>query len=104
MFTRSCAFVLLLWAVCSFANVEKIIFLGPESIATPTQHPNLDDLHLDRISPEHSSLRTRLAAEFPDDNAPMGKASWALVEGLGPGRRYEIRICWVATVGPSQSV
>jgi len=90
--------VLILWAVCAFANVEKVVFLGPESVATPTQHPNLDDLRLDRISPVNWSLRTQLSAEFPDDNFTKGKASWVLLEGLEPGRRYEVRICWAATV------
>ncbi|KAI9872068.1 MAG: hypothetical protein M1830_002101 [Pleopsidium flavum] len=94
---RFYTFVLIVWASCSFANVEKVIFLGPESISIPTQHPNLDDLGLDRISPVHWSLRTQMNAEFPDDKNTKGKASWFLLEGLETGHRYEIRICWAAT-------
>ncbi len=90
--------VLIFWAAAVSANVEKVIFRAPASIAVPTTHPNLDDLFLDRISPVHLSLRTQLAAEFPQDNSPKGKVSWFLLDGLEPGRRYETRICWAATV------
>ncbi|MCJ1363892.1 hypothetical protein MMC16_003001 [Acarospora aff. strigata] len=97
MFIRFCTALLIFWVTYSLANVEKVIFLGPESIAIPTGHPNLDDLSLDRISPVQSSLRTQLAAEFPHENSPKGRVSWFLLEGLEPGRRYETRVCWAAT-------
>lgn len=98
MFERILTAFLLSWLVCVSANVEKVIFLAPASITIPTAHPNLDDLRLDRISPVHSSLRTQLAAAFPRDDSPKGKVSWFLLDGLEPGRRYETRICWAATV------
>ncbi|KAI9716920.1 MAG: hypothetical protein M1812_005069 [Candelaria pacifica] len=79
------------------ANVEKIIFKGPESILIPLEHPNLDDLRIDRISPLHWSLRTQLSAEFPNDEAKKGKESWFLLDKLKHGQRYEVRVCWLAT-------
>ena len=90
--------VLVFWVACVAANVEKVIFLAPTHIAIPTPHPNLNDLRLDSISPVRSSLRTQLAAQFPQDKAPRGRVSWFLLDGLEPGRRYETRICWAATV------
>jgi hypothetical protein len=80
------------------ANVEKTIFLGPPAIAVPKQHPNLDDLCLIPLSPLHSTFRTRLNASFPTTDTPKGEETWILVDGLTPGARYEVRICWLATV------
>lgn len=35
----------------------------------------------------------------PDASAGgKGTESWFLLEGLVPGQRYEVRVCWVATV------
>ncbi len=98
MLLRTYTSVLIFWITCSLANVEKVIFLAPSRIAIPTEHPNLDDLRLDRISPVHSSLRTQVVADFPHTSYPKGNVSWFLIDGLEPGRRYEVRICWVATV------
>jgi hypothetical protein len=81
-----------------FANVEKTIFLGPPAIGVPNQHPNLDDLCLIPLSPRHSTARTRLNASFPTADAPKGEETWILLDGLTPGARYEVRICWLATV------
>lgn len=104
------------------ANVEKTIFLGPPppplspslSSSTNPFNPDLSDLGLDRLSPPTPILRTKLNASFPDTNtdadasaSPGGKGteSWFLLEGLIPGQRYEVRVCWAATVcfipGPS---
>ena len=81
-----------------FANVEKIIFLGPPALSIPPQHPNLDDLSLISLSPAHPSARTRLNATFPTENSPKGTETWILLEDLTPGVRYEVRVCWLATV------
>lgn len=99
------------------ANVEKTIFLGPPppplspslSSSTNPFNPDLSDLGLDRLSPPTPILRTKLNASFPDtepdaDASTEGKSkgkgteSWFLLEGLVPGQRYEVRVCWVATV------
>jgi len=86
-----------LWTVK--ANVEKTIFLGPSPVALPNAHPGLDDLRLDVLDPARSLiLATQLAVQFPTAPAPRGLESWYLLRGLEDGRRYEVRICWPATV------
>ena len=81
------------------ANTEKLIFLGPSAITIPNVHPGLDDLRLDTLSPTgQHTLETQLSVKFPTEAEPRGVQSWYLIEGLQEGRRYELRICWVATV------
>ena len=80
------------------ANTEKTIFLGPATVNVPHQHPTLEALHLDVLTPDNWSLRTQLAADFPTEKAPNGKTSWFLLDNLTPGQRYEVRVCWPATV------
>ena len=79
-------------------NVEKTIFLGPEPIRVSQQRPNLQDLYLDTLSPSTSTLRLKLPAVFPKPNAVRGEASWFLLDGLRQHQRYEVRLCWAATV------
>ncbi|KAH0537035.1 hypothetical protein FGG08_006133 [Glutinoglossum americanum] len=88
---------LLLWAGSSYANVEKVIFLGPSAIPIPPEHPNFDDLYLASLSPQRPYLRTELRASFPSDEADKGEVTWLLLENLRAGQRYELRICWAAT-------
>ncbi|KAL3427568.1 hypothetical protein PVAG01_01077 [Phlyctema vagabunda] len=89
--------LLLLQAGHSIANTEKVIFLGPASLEIPVEHPTLDDLQLDILSPQRWSLRTHLRAEFPTVEAKHGEATWLVLNGLTEGQRYEVRICWAAT-------
>lgn len=91
-------FLLCLYVVRVLANVEKTVFVAPPAISIPTAHPNLDDLSLIPLSPLHLSVRTRLNASFPTDDAANGSEHWLLLDGLSPGARYEVRICWLATV------
>jgi len=86
------------WIVFSVANVEKTIFLGPEAIHIPQQHPNLDDLRLQVLTPSESALRTQLTASFPKLPELKGTESWFLLDDLRQEQRYEVRICWAATV------
>jgi hypothetical protein len=79
-------------------NVEKTIFVAPPAISIPTAHPNLDDLSLIFLSPLQLSARTRLNASFPTEDSLRGTEHWFLLDGLSPGTRYEVRICWLATV------
>ena len=99
MLLVSCFILLFSLPLAVLANVEKTIFLGPPAITIPTPHPNLDDLYLIPISPLHPTVRTRLNASFPTNGASKGTATWVLLDGLTPGARYEVRICWLATVG-----
>jgi hypothetical protein len=84
-------------AVHTLANVEKVMFLGP----APTIVPFLQDkvVHLEALSPEVPELRRQLHAKFPH-SPDMEEPSeiWVLLRGLEEGRRYEVRICWAATV------
>ena len=80
-------------------NVEKTIFLGPEAIHIPQQHPNLDDLNLEVLSPTASRLRRRLPAAFASLENPQGTQAWFLLDRLKQDQRYEVRICWAAIVG-----
>lgn len=82
------------------ANTEKTIFLGPETVRVPSQHPTLSDLHLDVLTPQDNnwSLRTSLPRQFPNATNPHGPAAWFLLDELTQDRRYEVRVCWAATV------
>ena len=80
------------------ANVEKAIFLGPEPVTIPSQKPTIADLGLNTLAPQGWSLRTHIAAQFPTDAKPKGDAYWVVLDELVPGQRYEVRICWAATV------
>ncbi len=89
--------LLLSLAHAAHANVEKTIFLGPQPETIPSQPPSLDTLRLDVLEPGSWSVRTHVAAEFPRAGAE-GKATWLLLDNLAAGQRYEVRICWAATV------
>lgn len=78
-------------------NVEKTIFLAPEAIQIPQQHPNLEDLQLEALSPSRSELRRQLPAAFPKPASPKGTEAWFILNRLTQHQRYEVRICWAAT-------
>ncbi|KAJ9193962.1 hypothetical protein DTO027B5_5503 [Paecilomyces variotii] len=79
------------------ANTEKTIFIAPQPLPVPSQQAAIDDLGLERLSPEAPVLRTYLNASFPTEEAPLGSESWFFLEDLNPGQRYEVRVCWLAT-------
>ena len=80
------------------ANVEKTIFLGPSPVTLSNVRPGLDDLGLHYLSPSSTILPIRVPVQFPTESLPRGLESWYLLRGLQDGRRYEVRICWPATV------
>lgn len=80
------------------ANVEKTVFLGPAAVVVSHVHPSLNDLRLHTLNHSHTILPTQLPVRFPSKPAPHGLDSWYLLQHLEPGRRYEVRICWPATV------
>ena len=82
----------------AIANVEKTIFIAPSALTIPLDHPTFENLHLQTLSPENSTIRTQLHREFPSDNSPRGPESWFILSDLTEGQRYEVRICWPATV------
>lgn len=86
------------------ANVEKTIFIAPPRERVPAEGSNLDDLGLDRLSPLSPAVRTQLNASFPkEDNDHLGSESWFYLENLNPGQRYEVRVCWLASVSTLHS-
>lgn len=89
---------ILLFIQHTTANVEKTIFVAPLPWTVPAENTAIDDLGLDRLSPADYMLRTNLNASFPTDEKPYGTESWFYLEDLTPGQRYEVRICWMATV------
>lgn len=80
------------------ANVEKTIFLGPEPINIPQLSPSLSDLNIDVLTPEYWSLRSHIDAIFPTEELNRGKETWLILDDLTEGQRYEVRVCWLATV------
>jgi hypothetical protein len=91
---------ILLFIQHAAANVEKTIFVAPLPWTIPAENSAIDDLGLDRLSPTDIMIRTSLNASFPTDEDPYGTESWFYLEDLTPGQRYEVRICWMATVIP----
>ena len=79
-------------------NVEKTIFVAPPAIQIPQQHPSLDDLHLETLTPVEFKLRRQLPASFPKPESPNGAEAWFLLDRLTEYQPYEVRICWAATV------
>jgi len=96
-------FLLLLQIYAVAANTEKVIFLGPSSLQVPVEHPTLEDLQLEALSPQQWSLRTHLQAEFPNNASKYGQSSWMILHRLQESQRYEVRICWAATVSHRQA-
>ena len=86
-----------------YANVEKVVFVAP----SPEEPANIrlvqDTLaspYLERLSPLQPSLRRRLHARFPSSIPSFEQSEvWIRLDGLQPGCRYDIRVCWSATVG-----
>ncbi|KAL4944037.1 hypothetical protein BDV06DRAFT_188399 [Aspergillus oleicola] len=91
----------LLLTLTAYANVEKTIFLAPPASSLPGTDIVPDDLlvGLQRLTPSNGMLRTKLNASFPnsEDAEDRGTDSWFFLEGLNPGQRYEVRVCWLAT-------
>lgn len=97
------SFILLATVFASLvaANAEKVIFLGPAAVSIPLAKPTLSDLNLLTLSPNASSIRTNLSRVFPDDAVEgqrKGHSTWLLLDNLTEGQRYELRVCWAATV------
>lgn len=79
-------------------NVEKTIFIGPEPVDHHIlqQRPSLDALKLEVLDPSNFALRRQLNPAKP--GSPKGTEAWFLLDQLKHNQRYEVRICWLATV------
>ena len=93
-------FILLLNAFSGFANVEKVVFLAPEKpSATLDALRHTGAFELPTLSLLNPSLRRQIHSRFPTDrNYPNSSTTWLLLSSLEVGVRYEVRICWSATV------
>jgi len=83
------------------ANTEKVVFLSPDQLTFVNRE---DDSTFqpscvqDTLSPSKRQLHTQLQVAFPSEEDPRGSENYYLLNGLEPGRRYEVRVCWSATV------
>lgn len=82
----------------AFANTEKVIFLAPEKIELPKDGPSIESLQIKTLTPAANAFRTALPVVFPNSSYPKGSQSWYVLHDLSPGTRYEVRVCWAATV------
>ncbi|KAF8468289.1 hypothetical protein BDZ91DRAFT_722380 [Kalaharituber pfeilii] len=82
---------------CALANVEKLIFIPTSTDFTPLSDGPHVKLDL-RLSPASPRLWTSLNTSFPEfaNTRIGGFETWVALEGLNPGQRYELRICWAA--------
>ena len=81
------------------ANVEKIIFKGPAPLSIHSEGPSLENLQLLTINPTNATLRTPIQPMWASEESPAGTTSWFIMHNLTEGQRYELRLCWAATVG-----
>jgi hypothetical protein len=92
-----CLFVLLI--ASALANTEKAIFTAPDATSFTDSNPSLDVLQLQSFTHIDNTLRTSLNVVFPGEETPQGSDHWFLLRDLNPQQRYELRVCWAATVG-----
>ncbi len=108
------AVVLACAVVGATANVEKTIFVAAPAagVASGTHSTHgresaalwsakLLSSRLPRLTPDsrHNAWRTALPAAFSwADNFPANGTTWVLLDELRTGQRYELRVCWAATV------
>lgn len=81
----------------SLANTEKVIFTAPPR-DTLSELYDLKEEAFQTITPSAPVLRASLPVAFPTIDRPQGLDSWYRLEGLQEDRRYEVRVCWAATV------
>lgn len=98
MLLLACLTVLTVLSALVCANTEKVIFTAPSITTFGDARPNLLDLHLETLTPHKLTLRTVLPVDFPNAQESKGVQSWYLLQGLKQGQRYELRVCWPATV------
>ncbi|WEW56345.1 hypothetical protein PRK78_001788 [Emydomyces testavorans] len=83
-----------------WANVEKTVFIAPPADAAelPSSLRPANLANIDTLSPSARSIRKHLDASFSSEKDPLGVRSWFHLVDLRPGQRYELRICWLATL------
>lgn len=92
----------LLWLLpFTLANVEKVIFTAPPATVVP-QDAAIDSLLMIPLNHDFPAARTYFNATFLTPDRQDGSVSWLLLDNLNPGQRYEVRLCWLATVSFKQ--
>ncbi|CAK7227563.1 hypothetical protein SCUCBS95973_006582 [Sporothrix curviconia] len=87
---------LLVCAIGVAANVEKTIFVAGHGEKGGLRSDIVNALP--RLTPAGNAWRTGLEAVFPWTEAyPDNGTTWALLDDLSEGQRYELRVCWAAT-------
>ncbi|KEF54524.1 uncharacterized protein A1O9_09691 [Exophiala aquamarina CBS 119918] len=94
--SKSMLLAFIIWCINVSANVEKVIFIAPDTQPKP-QDTSIDNLLLTPLSESYPAVRTYINASFPTNTSLKGTESWFLLDGLKPRRRYEVRVCWLAT-------
>ena len=92
---------LLIGAIAVAANVEKVIFVAGQGAADGASALRSSILSsiLPRLTPDGNAWRTGLPAVFSwEDHFPDNGTTWVLLDDLSEGQRYELRVCWAATV------
>lgn len=79
------------------ANTEKVIFVAPALTRLPDTKPGTELLDVQSVVHD-SRLRTSLDVAFESEDQPQGIDHWYLLRHLNAKQRYELRVCWAATV------
>ena len=89
----------------AFANVEKVVFLGPGPLPTNAANANVfRSQFLELLRPDNPSLRRTVRSTFDSSPGREESNAWFLLDGLTEGQRYEARVCWSASVGSISSI
>jgi hypothetical protein len=89
------------------ANVEKVVFLGPKRGLELWLSDELGLLNsLPRLSPSNAFARHHFwvglpstPSSLPSHASPLTfSETWMVLGDLEEGQRYELRLCWSATV------
>jgi hypothetical protein len=75
------------------ANTEKVIFVAPPAPLEPLEHHRA----IETLSPSKPAVR-RVKVELSFDKPTE---EFFVLESLDIGRKYEVRVCWPASVIPS---
>ena len=94
------ALLIFFWTAISvvLANTEKIIFITPEIVTNSKLNQLTERIDIPAIYPESGRTHIKLPVDFGTSENPNGCQSWYLLRALEKGRRYEIKLCWAATV------
>ena len=87
----------------AFANVEKTIFIAPSGsdVTYISERRALAALNIETLSPGSNTLRRAISRTGTSRESSVVTSTWYSLTDLNPAQRYEVRICWAATVSLS---